>query len=138
MEAIEHRDELKLYRDFRPSGFDTAGLGLENQQDWRVAPCKQNRDSDALTRSNFACQVDAFEKIDPEGADHEVCSFNHWACGWFEVVIVRPGSKVEVAACEVLCGLADYPIVSEDHFSSLEFDEHCDNICGEGCPHCED
>lgn len=44
---------MKTYREFRPTAYDTAGLGLEDRQDWIVVPCSQTRDSGSYERSNF-------------------------------------------------------------------------------------
>lgn len=108
---------MKTYSEFKPTGFDVAGLGCEEQQDWLVAPCSKTRDSDTLSRSNYATQLAALEKLDPEGNDHEEHSFGHWACGHFELVLVRPGS-----ACATECegfenALSDYPVLSDEHYS---------------------
>ena len=101
------------YSKFRPSQFDTAGLGLEERQDWLVVDVARNRDSDVLTRHNFATAVEVLG----DSEDVEVHRFGHWANGWFEIILVRPGSMAEGAAHEVEAALADYPILgSEDAF----------------------
>jgi hypothetical protein len=134
-----HTDiELTPYREFRPTGFDTAGLGCEDQQDWLVAPCGQNRDSEALERSNYTEQAAALVAVDPDCVDHEDHRFGHWGPGWFELVLVRPGSACERVAKELKARLEDYPALNDDALSELEHDEQCDYVTNKayryGCP----
>lgn len=110
--------ELPRYRDWAPSQFDTRGLGCKDRQDWLVVECiGQNRDSDALARSNFRVVL---KDLGGESDDVEVHRFGHWACGWFEIVIVRPDSAAHAKAQEWVCALSDYPIASNEDFSELE------------------
>jgi len=123
---------MQLYKDYAPTGFDRKGLNLPDNQDWLVA-IGQNRDSDALDRSNYECAVKLFEETDPDERDHEQHCFNHWACGWLEIIIVRPDSKAFEVAKDIEAALADYPVLDDDHYSELEWAEHSDWIdqeCG--------
>lgn len=123
---------MKKYSEWRPSGFDTAGLGLEDRQDWLVAPVAQNRDSDALERSNFRVVVRDLQKLDERDREtgeesFEIHRFGHWACGWFEIILVQPGSEAEKCCNDWEAALADYPIADESDFSELECEE--ENEC---------
>ena len=111
---------MHTYSTFRPTGFDTAGLALDDRQDWLVLPCSRNRDSDCLAESNFAA---ALKSLGGEGADVEVHRFGHWACGWFEVIIVRPCSEAEKEATRIEDALEDYPILDESDHSERELAE---------------
>jgi hypothetical protein len=115
--------EMQTYKDYSPTGFDVAGLGCEDRQDWFVAPCGTNRDADALTRANFKDLTAILERIDPELEDHETHRFGHWACGWFEIVLVRPGSEAAEECGQIEDGLADYPVICEETFSAEEREE---------------
>lgn len=84
---------LKSYREFSPSGMDRKGLGLPDKQNWLVSGISINRDSDLLSESNWETQERILAQLDPEGLDHSVERFGHWACGWFEIMIARPGSN---------------------------------------------
>lgn len=84
---------MKSFKDWAPTGFDTRGLGLPEKQEWFVCEFGQNRDSDLVTIQKFSALVRRLDKIDPDRNDHEVHRFGHWACGWFEIVIVRPDSE---------------------------------------------
>ena len=91
------------YNKFRPSQFDPAGIGLEDRQDWLVVQVYQNRDSDCLERSNFEVVKKDLEKcndVTKDELDFEVHRFDHWGPGWFEIMIVRPGSQAEKEAEE--------------------------------------
>lgn len=115
---------MKTYREFRPTGFDPAGLALPDRQDWLVAPVGTNRDADTLTRSNWAVVTEdlAAQEAEP-GLDVDEHEFGHWACGWFRICLVRPGSKAAECAADWEAALADYPVASEEHLIELEWEE---------------
>lgn len=78
----------------------------------------QSRDSDALERSNFACMLEA---IGGESDTVTVVRESHWLVGWIEwIAIHQDDDKALELADKVQEGLADYPIVNEDHWSQLE------------------
>ncbi len=114
---------MKQYSEFQPTGFDSKGLGLNDKQDWLVSPAARNRDSGCLERSNFEVLEKDYAKIDPEGLDHECHRFGHWANGWFEIIIVRPGSDVAKSAEEWEDFLSDGLVADEFHLSNLECEE---------------
>jgi len=114
---------MQTYGEYSPTGFDAKGLGLPDQRDWFVF-IGQNRDSDALERSNFTVATLTLEGIDPDGEDHEIHRFGHWACGWLEIIIVRPGSMASSEAEDMSAALADYPVLDDEHHSALEYGEH--------------
>jgi len=82
----------------------------------------RNRDSDSLTRSNFIC---ALKALGGESDDVQIHRFGHWACGWYEIIIVKHGTKAFEIAEQIEKDLEGYPVVNEEHFSDLEFDEAC-------------
>lgn len=121
---------LKRYRDFRPTGCDAKGLGLEDRQDWFVAPCSRTRDSGVLAESNFTVLRRELEREQAEHGssfteehDYEVHRFGHWGPGWFEIILVRPGSLCAQVAAELACALSDYPILDDEHHAQLEQEE---------------
>lgn len=112
---------MKTYSKFRPTAFDSAGICLPDRQAWLVAPCAVNRDSDALARSNWACQLKA---LGGESDTVEVHRFGHWGPGWFEIVIINPEDQERVKIAEELeAALSDYPVIDDEHFSQEENDE---------------
>lgn len=90
------------------------------ERDWVIAPGAQHRDSDALERSNARVARAAYAAIDPDGVDHEVLSFGHFAVGWVEEIVVRPGSACATEAERLADRLADYPVLSDDDYSAEE------------------
>jgi hypothetical protein len=112
--------ELQRYSNFAPTGFDPSGAFLPDRQDWLLAPVSQTRDSDCLTRSNFA---QCLEALGGEGDDVEAHRFGHWGPGWFEIILVRPDSEAHAKAVEIADRLADYSILDEEDFSSREWEE---------------
>ncbi len=116
---------LTPYRTYRPTNCDTPGLGCEDRQDWLVAPVSITRDSECLGRSNWSVVTgDVITRSATE--DWEIHRFGHWACGWFEIMLVRPGSMAHMVCDEWSSALEDYPIASDDHFSELEYSEACE------------
>lgn len=81
----------------------------------------QHRDSDALTRSNFECGLEA---LGGESETIIVVRERHWAVGWVEwIAIHESDTEALEAADDMLCSLSDYPVLNESHFSELENEE---------------
>jgi hypothetical protein len=133
MNAIEHLETLawktpKCYGGYSPVG------------DYVVLT--QNRDSELLERVNWEV---ARESLNAEPFDSDECGIfgaptnfasrpnvyhwraGHWAVGWVEYLCVRQDAPdaVKTEAGEIVCALADYPILAEDKFSEREHDAVC-------------
>lgn len=106
---------MQRYKDFRPTSFDTAGLGCEDRQDWFVLPVSHTRDSGMLDESNFACVV---KELGGESETLEIHRFGHWGPGWFEIAIIHPDRENEGEKIE--CALADYSVFDEEDWSERE------------------
>ncbi len=97
---------------------------------WFIAAA-QHRDSDCLTRSNFrsfkaalAAQPAIAGWSSDDVGGYTVESFNHWAVGWVEYLLINPECKLAVGLAEELrASLEDYPVLDENDFSQLESDE---------------
>lgn len=90
--------------------------------DWFILPFTRKRDSCAYENSNFRS---ALKKLGGEQEGKvEVHRFNHWACGWYEMILVN-NTEFDVlkAACKVCEAFDDYPVVDEDDLSELEIEE---------------
>jgi len=113
------------YKEFQPTAFDPKGLGLREQQDWLVLPVCQTRDSEALPKSNFRVALRWLSETDSDEkeSDYEQHSFNHWGPGWFDIIIVKPGTKANDIAEEIEASLEEYPILDEMDWSELELEE---------------
>lgn len=94
-----------------------------------------NRDSDVLARSNWAVGGTLLREAAAAAGDPESVydwRASHWAVGWVEYLMVKrdaPESVLEAAA-EILDSLADYPALSDDHWSDLEWTEASDYWAG--------
>lgn len=86
--------------------------------------CGQSRDSDALERSNFACMLSA---IGGESETVTVVRESHWAVGWVEWIAIHQddGAALQVAD-QLQERLADYPVIDDEHYSELEWNEAAD------------
>jgi hypothetical protein len=115
------RKHMNTYSKFRPTGFDSAGAFLPDRQSWLVAPCDRNRDSEALTRSNFKCCLKA---LGGESNTVEVHRFGHWGAGWFELILIDPKDIERVKEAESMeAALSDYPVLDDMDFSQEETEE---------------
>jgi hypothetical protein len=103
------------YSGFKPTGFDNH-IQIEDREDWLVMPISINRDTEScITLSNWqVCQ----DMMDKANIEYEIHNFGHWACGWFEILIVHPDSQDFVE--EIGCLLSEYPILNDEHHSQLE------------------
>lgn len=112
---------MKQYKEFRPTAFDPKGAFINDERlEWLVAPVSQNRDSGPLDRSNFECCLKA---LGGENESVQVHRFGHWGPGWFEIILVKPGTPEAKTAEEIESALADYPVLDDEHFSQLEHEE---------------
>lgn len=104
-----------------PSGFDSYANYMGEKPDlvWLVV-LTRSRDSDCLTESNWACALSA---LGGESENVEIFRFGHWACGWWEALCVREGSKEEKIGEGIESSLSDYPILDESDFSEREQEE---------------
>ena len=111
---------MQSYREFAPTPMDPYGLNLPDRQEWLVV-IGQNRDSNAVSESNFAS---ALKSLGGEGDHVQVYRFGHWACGWFEVLLIDPGHKPAVSIAESIeAALADYPVLDDADVSERETTE---------------
>jgi len=104
---------------FRPTAFDPPGLNLAEQQDWLVAPVLRHRDAEPLEASNFHV---ALQALGGESEMVEVHRFNHWAVGWFEIILIRPGSPAQALGEELEDRLAEHPVLDEHDLAARELD----------------
>jgi len=122
---------MKPYKDFAPTGFDRKGLNGEREgiSEYGVL-LAQNRDSDALERSNFRA---ALARLGGESENVQVHRFGHWAVGWFEIIVVKEGTEEYEKAEEIEGKLENYPVLDEEDFSRLEWEENTDAgmVCDE-------
>jgi hypothetical protein len=70
-----------------------------------------------LAKSNFAVLLKA---VGRESKDVDVHRFGHWGPGWFEIILVRPGSEAETIADDCEAALADYPVLDDYDYSQRE------------------
>lgn len=103
---------MQTYREYSPTKFDVTGLnGDKNNISDFLVLLGRNRDSDILTEVNFEV---ALEILGGESDTVQVHRFGHWACGWFELLLVHPSREIEAQAIED--DIEHYPILDEDKY----------------------
>lgn len=124
MDAVEHLPETAWTTPDCYGGFNPVG-------DYVIL--SRHRDSDLVTESNWDVACQSLNAVDYDDAEFDsrppVYTFRagHWAVGWVEYLLVRPDAPEETLkeAGEIICALADYPILSDDDHSEREFEEMC-------------
>lgn len=118
---------MQRYKDFAPTGFDCKGLNADlfDIGEWFVAPCGRNRDSREMEESNFD---QCLEALGGESDTVQVRRFGHWACGWFEIIILDAKQADKVAiALGLESRLENYPMLDEADVSQREWDSATEN-----------
>jgi len=120
---------MQTFSDFRPTPHDQAGVGSdETDADWLVFPMLYTPNiATDLDDSNWSAIQAALEESDPEGVDHTMHAFGHWATP-FDLIIVRPGSKAHETAEELAKRLEDYSVLDEDDFSNRECEAQYESV----------
>lgn len=119
MDAIEHLAETAWKTPDCYGGFNPIG-------DYLIL--SRHRDSDLISESNWDVACKSLSAEDHDTGDLEtrpaVYTFRagHWAVGWVEYLLVRPDAPEATlkAAGEIVCGLAEYPVLSDDDLSERE------------------
>jgi hypothetical protein len=120
MERGKGGDMLTLFKDYRPTQFDAAGMGAEGQEDWLVLPVIRTRDSGPREESNFHA---ALKDATDNSVEHDTHRFGHWGPGWFEIIVIAPAHR---AWGESLAkALADYPVLDEADLGEREHEDAC-------------
>lgn len=117
-EKVEFKTVDEHFRKDNASGQPCMYYGKKG--DWLVV-YGQHRDSEQLVRSNFRSILKA---LGGESRSVAIERFGHWAVGWVESILVSPGAKKKLErAQEVMEALRDYPVVDEEDYSQMQWDE---------------
>ena len=89
----------------------------------------QTRDSNLLEKNNFK---NGLLSLGGESKSIQVHKFNHWACGWFEQILINPENTEAILKAEnILSALSDCPVLDEsDYYNELyeEVNNYWDNL----------
>ena len=126
---------MQRYKDWAPGPGDIKGKGIHHLDnpymfnEWLVVPIIKTRDADHLTCSNWDFIIKMLEgDEDRDDDDYELMSWNHWACGFFDMIVVKPGTMAHVLMCKVETSLESYPALDEEDWMRREHDEHHDMV----------
>jgi len=85
----------------------------------------KNRDSDALTLSNFDAITEELKGFD--GFISVVST--HWLVGWIETIMIHKDDELGVEKAIDLCKrLEDYPVLDEEDFSDREYENSLETL----------
>lgn len=97
--------------------------------DYFVAPCSRTRDTadEALTKSNWEAQKKELAEIAEESeVTWRVGEFSHWACGWYEIVLIHESATACLKLADELAKRKDaYPVLDESRYSEIQ-EEQCE------------
>jgi hypothetical protein len=75
--------------------------------------------ADILDTSNWETIKRELAAVDPDGTDHKVASFGHWATP-YDLMLVKAGTEAHRIAEDLMSSYADYPVLDESDFSERE------------------
>lgn len=132
--ARKHDDILERYGSHRPTPADSH-IRVDEIEDWLLVPVMRTRDSGIAEESNFKAASELLEEAcGPEDRENgwEIHRFEHWGPGWYEIIVVEPGSKAQKVAEDIAKRLEQYPLLNEDDVGEREHEETIENIKSEG------
>jgi hypothetical protein len=89
----------------------------------------RTRDSKPLEESNFRCMLRA---LGGESPTVIVVRESHWLCGWIEWIAIHESDETALQTADKIAGeLKDYPVIDEDDFSDVEYQQVVDWWSGE-------
>lgn len=95
---------------------------------WLKGPGR-GRDSDHMAESNFEAALEMLGG-EREGIV-EVHRFGHWACGWFEHILVNPANKKAAKVLyEIYQALERYSLLDESDYSERQYEAMSDYADG--------
>ena len=112
------------YKDYKPTKFDNH-IAIPDREVWDVVSfISNNRDADALTRSNFNYVHEQLATHFMEEREYEVHRFKHWASGWFEIIIINPAYPDVVRTInKIEEEYRNYPVLDDLAYHLLEAKE---------------
>jgi hypothetical protein len=113
------RSNAHALSELNRKGFPGSYYG--DYPDW-LQVLGQTRDSGTLDRANFKAALNILIAIDADSVGVERAG--HWACGWVETIIIDPDNAAIVKSAQaILDAMENYPIVNEELFSEMEWEE---------------
>ena len=110
---------MRTMAEYEAATHDFAYFG--ERDDWLIA-YTTHRDADVIDNANF----EALRRMANDG-DHAVETFSHWLVGHGSWLLIRPDAPCIPAIQEALEKLEDYPLVDEELYSEMEFNEAVDS-----------
>lgn len=83
--------------------------------------------ADLLDESNWETIQARLSEADPDGQDHRVARFGHWATP-YNLMLVRPGTPAHDAAVELMEDYDAHPVLDEDDLSEREQEAYSEQL----------
>lgn len=114
---------MRRLRDFSPTGWDSKEnyMGDSSHDHWFIVEICHSRDSDYLTESNWDYAIKELQADKTAGC--EIHNFGHWACGWYELILIHPWRKdLRKIAEDINAQLRNYPVLDEGDYCERTYE----------------
>jgi hypothetical protein len=120
----EHEQWLEAYEELptliSAYGRDSAYYDEERFKTWKILMTRhRDNEDEPLVASNWDTALSMLGDENPDEGVY-IQRAGHWAVGWVEYLVVDK-NKAAVAG-QIVCSLADYPVLDEDDYSAKEFE----------------
>lgn len=118
--SSDFADFLEIYKDHIPTVFDRH---ICSELDgFYIGPCSQSRDSSILEKANFKTMTSRVLAASQHD-ETEIHRFGHWACGWYEMLLIHPDdTSALIVAAELSASLEHYSVLDDDAYSMAEYE----------------
>ena len=111
---------------FQPTAFDSRSNYVNHskisREHWYVLGFMHSRDTDMIHESNWQAIQDILKPDKTAGV--EIHRFNHWGCGWYELILIHPWNKKAIEQAEdIEYQLNNYPVLDENDLSEREMED---------------
>lgn len=113
-------NELRTWKEINSSGIDGYSNYMGNTEHENMyVLLSRSRDADVLTESNFQTAID---RLGGESKTVQILRFNHWACGWFEQILIDGKDTIAMdIANQIKIDIENYPVLDDQDYYEREY-----------------
>jgi hypothetical protein len=112
--------KMKLWNQADPACGTRDNYMGKDMREYYVFPISHTRDSGLLTNHNFNYCWNQLKKKARAGTG--IYLFNHWACGWFELILINKNNSMAILlADDLISDYDNYPLFAENEYQEKEY-----------------